>query len=431
MRTIVLFLALVLSVSAAEFRAAVAKVDITPSDSQWLMGYGARKNTAVNDPIFHRIVVMDDGKTQFYLISTDVCVFSPTVYNQFAKELQQKLGINPLHLWWTTTHTHSAPEVGPPEMYDILLKGRSDHEWSRDYLALVQTRLEQGIIEARSKLAPARLAVGTGTSMANINRRARDIDGKTSLGLNPEGLAERQIGLMRMEGLDGKLIALVANYAMHGTVLGGKFMKISGDAQGMVAGYVEKKLGAPMLYINGAAGNLAPIYSVYDTPGAGHLSQFGVLLGDRILEANAKLQKGTSRVQLTADEAVIETARKPKLAWTDALKDFASKSATGEDLVKIPVRFLRINDLMLWAAPVELFCEISMDVRKAAPFKNTFYFGYTNGWIGYLPTAAGFAEGGYEPTTSPFTEKAEQDFKKGVLQKMKSMAHRPATAQAK
>ena len=75
--------------------------------------------------------------------------------------------------------------------------------------------------------------------------------------------------------------------------------------------------------------------------------------------------------------------------------------------VRLPVRFLRLNDTVIWAAPVELFCEIAMAVRNQSPFAHTFYFGYTNGWLGYLPTAQAFGEGGYEPRTSPFTTKAE------------------------
>jgi len=58
---------------------------------------------------------------------------------------------------------------------------------------------------------------------------------------------------------------------------------------------------------------------------------------------------------------------------------------------------------------VELFGEISMAVRAVSRFANTFYFGYTNGWFGYLPTARAFQEGGYEPQTSPFTPAAEGD----------------------
>jgi hypothetical protein len=81
---------------------------------------------------------------------------------------------------------------------------------------------------------------------------------------------------------------------------------------------------------------------------------------------------------------------------------------------RVPVRFLKINDTVIWAAPVELFCEIAIAVREHSPFARTFYFGYTNGWLAYLPTAAAFAEGGYEPRTSVFTDRAESDLTKAV-----------------
>jgi neutral ceramidase len=170
-----------------------------------------------------------------------------------------------------------------------------------------------------------------------------------------------------------------------------------------------------MLYINGAAGNIAPIYSVYDTPRAGHLTQFNVLLGDRILAANRAIGGFTADVKLQAAEKVVETPRKTGLGWTDDLKTYARTNASGTPLVRMPVRFLKINDTAIWSAPVEMFCEIAMAVRSQSPFNNTFFFGYTNGWIGYLPTKAGFAEGGYEPTTSVFSDQVEQDLIEAVV----------------
>ena len=77
--------------------------------------------------------------------------------------------------------------------------------------------------------------------------------------------------------------------------------------------------------------------------------------------------------------------------------------------MKLPVRFMRINDTIIWSAPVEMFCEIATAVRDRSPFTNTFFFGYTNGWIGYLPTSEAFEEGGYEQKTSVFTAAAERD----------------------
>ena len=71
----------------AVFRASAVEVDITPDNPQWLMGYAARQSTGVHDKIFHRIVAMDDGKTQFYLVSSDLCLFSPGVYKDVAETL--------------------------------------------------------------------------------------------------------------------------------------------------------------------------------------------------------------------------------------------------------------------------------------------------------------------------------------------------------
>ena len=420
MRSVLLLLLLTSTVSAA-FRASVVKVDITPTTSKWLMGYGARQSTGVLDPISHRIVAMDDGRAQYLIVSTDVCVFSPAIYDEMAARVLKETGIAPTRFWWTVTHTHSAPEIGPPGLYEVLLKGRSNHPPDTQYTSEILYKLLAGAKEALSKLGPARVATGTGMALANINRRARDVDGKISLGLNPDGPVDRQIGLIRLENGDRTLLALIANYAMHGTVLGGQFMKISGDAQGTVANYVEKKLGAPMLYINGAAGNIAPIYSVYADNRSGHLTQFNVMLGDRILAANQSMGATTAEVSLWGAEKWLETPRKQGLDWSADLAAYSSNSPAGAPLVRLPLRFLKINDTAIWGAPIELFCEIAMTVRNHSPFPKTFFFGYSNGWLGYLPTKAGFAEGGYEPATSPFSDRAEQDITESVIGFLQSM----------
>ncbi len=416
MRLLPALLALVLTSAPAlaAFRAAAVKVDISPATPQWLMGYGARKSTGVRDPIFHRVAAFDDGTTQAYLVASDLCLFSPTVYDEFAAEMKRELGLEPRQIWWTVTHSHSTPEVGPPGMYDILLKGRSEHAWDRDYLAFVKDRLKQAIRQARAELQPARLAIGTGFSRANINRRARDVDGKISLGLNPDGPADRQIGLIRLERLDGKPIGFVTNYAMHGTVLGPSMLQISGDGPGIVSAYLEEKLGAPALYLNGAAGNLAPIYTVQDLARS-HIGEFRVLLGDRILEANAALGPGSADVTLRLGETWVETPRKDGLGWSEPLAAYGAKSPAGTDLVRVPVRVLRLNDTVLWGSPVELFCEIALRVRAESPFRHTFFIGYCNGWLGYLPTEQAFQDGGYEPRTSPFSPRVERDYTQAVL----------------
>ena len=397
---------------SAGLRAGVAKVDITPQTPQWLSGYGPRQSTGVLDPIFHRVIALEASGTPFYLVASDLCLFSPSLYDSVTRDLQKELGIDPKHVLWSVTHSHATPEVGPPEMYKTLL-GRSDHDWDRENTARTTRALIDAVRSARDKMEPAQIAFTSGVAMANINRRAKDVDGRVSIGLNPEGPVDRQFNLIRLTRADGALIALVANYAMHGTVMNGENVRISGDGPGVVSAYLEEKLGAPVLYVNGAAGNIAPIYSVYPNERAGHLSQFRVLLGDRILAAVKSMGPGTADVAIRHGERMVETPRKENLVWPEELSAYARNDA--RPLVRLPIRFVRINDTAIWSAPVEMFCEIAMDVREQSPFAHTMYFGYTNGWFGYLPTAKGFEEGGYEPRTSPFSPQVEADVRQAVI----------------
>ena len=412
---------LVCNVSLAQnsntgFRASVVKIDITPDNSQMLIGYQARYSTGILDRIHHKIVALDDGTTQFYLVSTDLCELSPSEYDLVASKVEKELGIKPMNFWWTTTHTHSAPEVGPPGLDGIFLGDRYTHKIDTAYTAFVERKLVEGIKEARQNLAPARLGVGWGHSMANINRRAKDIDGKASLGLNPDGPVDRRIGLLRIDREDGSPMALIANYPIHGTVLGPQNLKISGDAPGVVAEYVEQKIGVPLLFINGALGNLAPIYSVYPDEKSGHLSQFRVLLGDKILRANKSITTTTDKVRLQASGLIVETPRKTGMGWSDDLDAYTRTTSTGVNMVKLPLRFLKINeDIAIWSAPLELFCEISNEIRDRSPYPFTFYYGVSNGWLGYMLPEEEYKAGGYEPEVSPYIPAAARTLTDSVV----------------
>ena len=57
-----------------------------------------------------------------------------------------------------------------------------------------------------------------------------------------------------------------------------------------------------------------------------------------------------------------------------------------------------MGGLSLVAAPGEIFTENGALVKEQSPFKDTFFLGYTNGSIGYVPTRSAYPEGGYEVT---------------------------------
>ena len=67
---------------------------------------------------------------------------------------------------------------------------------------------------------------------------------------------------------------------------------------------------------------------------------------------------------IDAGETWVETPRREGLAWPEELSRYAAEGA--RPLVRLPVRYLRLNDTFIWSAPVELFCEMAMVVRKVA-----------------------------------------------------------------
>ncbi len=411
------------------FRASCVKVDITPETSQWLHGYGPRKSEGVHDRIFHRIAALDDGDTSFFLVASDICTITPSFYHDVCRQLTEETGIQPGQVWWTVTHTHSAPHVGPQDLGQLFSESLGDRFSMRhdeQHWKFVADQLITGIKLAQQKLEPARIGTGIGEARANIVRRAVTPGGRVVLGGNPDGIVDRQLGLIRLERADKTLIGLVANYAIHGTVLGGNNNLISGDIQGIISEYVESFTGVPMLFVNGAEGNIGPLYSIGNDFEHPHWDAYNKLLGDKIIRLSESVQKATSDVQIVAGQTIIETPRKPGLGWLKELSDYSHVNDDGVAMIRVPVYSLSINDrAVIWGAPLELFCEMAIKVRAQSPFEQTFFFGLTNGSLLYMPTEKAISEAGYEVRTSPFTKQAESDLTTGVLRHLRSEKAKP------
>lgn len=404
------------------FSAGVAKVEITPERRQMLRGYSPRLSTGVLDPLFHRAVAMRLGDDEFILVSSDLCSLSPAFCDEATDRLAAEFGLPPENVWWTITHTHSSPYVGPPGVPGILMPNRFQFNLDEDYTAFVLERLGEAAREARAALEPARLTVGRGYAAANINRRARESDGAIRLGMNPAGPVDRRLGLLRLESGEGAPLALLLNYPIHPTVLGGSSTVVSGDVTGAVNAYLEERTGAVSLFLNGAAGNLAPIYRARGEAETRLLRRFEVLLGEPALEAWQRARPPAGDLRLAASRIVLETPMRPGLEWSDELRDYHRLDDEGAPWLRVPLRFLRLaDDLVLWSAPMELFCEIASEIRDRSPFAHTCYVGYANGTFGYLPTEAEHLAGGYEAATSPFTPSAAAHLTEAVVRHLREI----------
>jgi hypothetical protein len=64
------------------------------------------------------------------------------------------------------------------------------------------------------------------------------------------------------------------------------------------------------------------------------------------------------------------------------------------------IQCFRLGDAALIAMSGEIFMAYSDNLRARSPFPHTLVLGYSNGCVGYVPTAAAYPEGGYEVATA-------------------------------
>jgi hypothetical protein len=83
---------------------------------------------------------------------------------------------------------------------------------------------------------------------------------------------------------------------------------------------------------------------------------------------------------------------------------FASKARLyeGKHEVETELHGLRLGPVGLIGFPGEPFSEIGARVKAGSPFRWTLFSGYTNDYLGYVPTREAYDDGGYEVDTSPF-----------------------------
>ena len=117
---------------------------------------------------------------------------------------------------------------------------------------------------------------------------------------------------------------------------------------------------------------------------------------DRLLGELARLRnKGTeSEIQAATSRATQACMRqvRPALCWQDSyrLATAGNSHWTGGDALN----------------PGEPFAEINEQIVNASPFLHTFFSGYSNGGLDYLPVRSAFEEGGYEVEMCPFSPEA-------------------------
>ena len=403
--------------------AGVGRATLTPPLGTPLVGYGGRERgaDAIRDDIYATSLVLSDGETTVALVTCDLCALPIRQVRYVQRLIEERTGIPPAHVMINTSHAHSGP---------LTTFNEETPESVRQVVVALLDGIAESVVQAAAALVPCRLSAGRGTVEASINRRKRNGYSDAVTPEFPEGTADPDLHVVRIDGLYGTPLAVVTAYACHPVALRPPSHAISADFVCTLRATVEQQVGAPLLFAQGAAGNLVPIGPEMEMEE--RLELTGKVLGAEALSVYESLGDGATRdyepsaslgVEARgADESSASLSGKtpappkPELAaasenllldlWTEQppIENAERSHQTFPYLtpplvdgkVECAVQALRLGDVALVGVAGEAFVEIGLTVKARSPIPHTIFLGYTNGCLGYIPTTAAYEPGGYE-----------------------------------
>jgi neutral ceramidase len=374
-------------------RAGFARVEITPGRECSLIGYEFRYrrlpagNEGVHDPLYARALVLDDGQAPAALVSLDLAIATVDVARHLRGVVASQLGTTPERVLLGCTHTHSGPF--PRLKAPARRRGHKPYparpearRWKADiaYARLLQQRVEEAVARAGGLLYRVQPGAAEAPLGLGYVRRVRTREGirhcwnpQEFPDLSPAGSPDPACTVLQLRQTDGPRRYLLWSAGAHPVVLGKTSRLVSGDWPGRACELIERATsGARSMFFLGACGDTHPWIATQEDPAQ--------------IEPVAAAAAGIVSLLTHA----IGSAGNPDAG---CLRIAARTLVIGG--TELDVAVWRLGNARIIAAPVELFSELGAELRRRLPGPLLLATN-TNGWTGYWPTAAAFAEGGYE-----------------------------------
>lgn len=384
--------------SSTVFKAGAAKRDITPKEPLPMWGYGVRHDAlsqGMLDPLYAAALVLQVGDKKMAIVGLDLGR-APAEHSLHAirERIRSEAGID--YSFIAGSHTHHGPVL---ELTDEPGKGKGRFDAAIRYYKQLEDGIVGAILDANSRLAPAKMGTGS-IQLEGFNRnRHTKIEPKPS---------DRELAVMRFDDLSGKPIAIVVNWTAHPTDIPPMTLKYSADYVGALKAEIEKETGAAAIFMQGAAGDQSTdlhnlSYQEYGQALAQQAAKVALSIHTEPVDSPSLMVREERfafkpRIDLSnpAVRSLYEKAFFPEL-----IPNFIDEYKEGVR-PRLTVGLLNGN-IALVGVSGEFFSNHSIRLKQRARVKQLFFFGYCNGYHQYFPTIEAVAEGGYgaDTTVSP------------------------------
>jgi len=405
-------------------RCGACEIVITPPLGSEIPGqFADRRISEVKDELYVKAIAIESGGETLLLVVVDALFVLATETERIRQRIHTFTEVAPERVMVSATHTHTGPPIWPGQ--------------DEAYLAELVRKSADAAILAYRRRRPARIGFGAGRE-ADIafNRRFRMKDGtvQTNPGygnpllLEPEGPADPEVLVARIDDEEGRPLAVITNFACHPDTVGGT--EACGDYPGSLSRCLKLALGAQTvsLFVQGASGNVNHRDFLRPCPiDADHYDKMGKILAGEVLRVREKitmpgdgqpLPLGAVRSrfplvyrQATEDEAAEarQTVQSPDARPIERI--LAERLLqTMENPVReaeMEIQAFRIGELAVAGLPGELFAELGLRLKAEAPYAGLIVNTICNGTnTGYVGTREAYANGGYEMRLRNFSRNA-------------------------
>jgi len=413
-------------------RAGASAIDVSPRSFPVKINGGFLQNTAtkVNDSLFAKCLVFDDGMTRLAIVIVDSCMMPRELLDRAKEMAREKTGIATDRMLIAATHTHSAPAA----------MGALGCPADPAYVALLPDRIAEAITRAAANLAPSRLGWATIDDDKHtfcrrwIRRPDRLLDdpfGKRTVRANmhpghlnpdaisPSGPVDPALTVLSVQTTEGRPIAVLANYSQH--YFGSP--PVSSDYYGKFAAALARRIDAlrenpPFVGIMSQGTSGDQMWMDYGRPkNDPGIDRYADEIALSVYQAYKAITYHDHVPLAMAETSLTLRRRTPdadRLAWARSIvatmgdrvprtiPEVYAREAIHlheEPLRALKLQAIRVGELGIAAIPNEVFALTGLKIKARSPLLTTMNIELANGSEGYIPPPEQHVLGGY--TTWP------------------------------